>query len=307
MDGVLPIFKDRGITSASCVYKVRSILGVRKAGHIGTLDPNVNGVLPICIGQATKLVSILMNRNKEYIGEMTLGVSTDTDDLDGKIKEKKKLNKPFSLKQIDFVFQNMLGTIYQTPPIYSAIKINGKRLYEYARNGEKVNIPKRKIKIYEFCRLGIPFFDDDIGIEKIKFRVQCSKGTYIRSLVSDFGKALNVPSVMSSLTRTKSGGFSIEDTIKIDDLIKLKKNNDNFYYDKIYSIKSVLKNDFLYDLNYSQWVKVSNGCNIILPHSINKDKIVLVYDKLVKAIYQHNGNYYSPYIMLLNNHGVNGL
>ncbi|MSE04972.1 tRNA pseudouridine(55) synthase TruB, partial [Lactobacillus salivarius] len=143
MDGILPLYKERGMTSNDAVIKCRKIFKTRKIGHSGTLDPEVDGVLPICVGKATKVVNYLMDSGKVYKGEITLGFATTTEDLEGEVISKVKLSEPFSDEKINEILSSFIGDIIQVPPIYSAIKVNGKKLYEYARAGEKVDIPER--------------------------------------------------------------------------------------------------------------------------------------------------------------------
>ncbi|WP_034994672.1 tRNA pseudouridine(55) synthase TruB, partial [Liquorilactobacillus vini] len=150
MDGIIPLYKEKGMTSSDCVRHCRQILKMKRVGHSGTLDPNVNGVLPVCIGKATKVVNYLMDFGKVYTGEITFGLATVTEDLDGEIIAQERLTKPFSLKQIDQAMKKLTGDLIQIPPLYSAIKVNGRRLYNYARLGIPVERPKRKIKVNYF-------------------------------------------------------------------------------------------------------------------------------------------------------------
>lgn len=302
MDGVLPLFKERGMTSADCVAKVRHILHMRKVGHSGTLDPNVDGVLPICLGQATKIVNLLMNSGKTYTGEITLGFATTTEDLDGEIIAQKKLLTPFTNEQLDAVFQQMTGDLIQIPPMYSAVKVHGRRLYEYARAGESVERPERRIKVTQFIRLGETVFDPTKGTQKIKFEVQCSKGTYVRTLAVDFGKKLQVPAVMSQLTRQASGGFTIADTVTLAQLTQVV--NEHHCSQVIWPLQKVLAKYPQVFLTSDQWTRVHNGAAIHLNH--NDDKVVaLMYDGTVKALYQRTALHsYKPMIMLLQNNGV---
>ena len=211
MDGILPLNKDRGMTSNDAVFKCRRLFRTRKVGHSGTLDPNVDGVLPICIGHATKVVSYLMESGKVYTGEVTLGFSTETEDLDGKIVEEYFLTKPFSDELIKEKMQQLCGDIIQIPPMYSAVKVNGRRLYDYARKGEEVERPKRKIHVESFELIGSSAFDKENGVQKLRFKVACGKGTYVRTLATDLGKKLGVPAVMSDLTRLESGSFKLDE------------------------------------------------------------------------------------------------
>ena len=221
MDGILPLWKEKGMTSFDCVYKVRKLLKTKKVGHSGTLDPEVDGVLPICIGKATKVVENLHEANKVYQGEITLGYSTETEDAHGKIVSSSPIENPFSIEEIDKTMQQFIGEITQIPPMYSAVKVNGKRLYEYARAGEEVERPVRKATIYDFKRISEPVYNEETKTQSWKFEVSCSKGTYVRTLSVDLGKALGVEAHMSQLTRVKSGPFQTHDCITLEGLNEL--------------------------------------------------------------------------------------
>ena len=169
MDGILPLWKEKGMTSFDCVYKVRKLLKTKKVGHSGTLDPEVDGVLPICIGKATKVVENLHEANKVYQGEITLGFSTETEDAHGKVVATTPIKTPFSVQEIDEKMQSFIGEITQIPPMYSAVKVNGKRLYEYARAGEEVERPVRKATIYNFRRISEPVYNGETKTQSWKF------------------------------------------------------------------------------------------------------------------------------------------
>ena len=233
-NGILNVYKPKGFTSRDIVNIVRKIYNTKKVGHAGTLDPNATGVLPIVIGNATKIVDYIQTMGKSYIGEMTLGIKTDTLDIWGKSIDSKVINYN---KNIFFdVIQNYDNKkIMQMPPMFSALKKDGKRLYELARNGIEIEREKREVDIYSLLILN--FYDN-----KIRFEVNCSKGTYIRSLFNDIGFDTNNFSYMSSLCRNKYGIFKIENSISIErlkrlDNIKLKESlikiEDVIEYDKI--------------------------------------------------------------------------
>ncbi len=211
MDGIILINKPLNCTSHDVVNKVRKICHTKKVGHCGTLDPLASGVLVLCINKATKALQFITSEDKEYIATITLGKATDTYDLEGKITSEKEYQNDLTLKQVEETIKTFLGKQKQVPPIYSAIKVNGKKLYEYARNNEKVEIEPRDIEIYSLELLS---FEKN----EIKIRTHCSKGTYIRSLCVDIASALGYPGVMSSLIRTKSGHFALEDCITLEDL-----------------------------------------------------------------------------------------
>ncbi|MEG2708964.1 MAG: tRNA pseudouridine(55) synthase TruB [Vagococcus sp.] len=219
MEGIIPVWKPRGMTSHDVVFKLRKILKTKKVGHSGTLDPDVDGVLPICIGKATKVIEYIQDSNKIYQGEVTLGFSTETEDASGEVIETSLLDQPVSIETIDETMASFLGEITQIPPMYSAVKVNGRRLYDYARKGEEVERPKRKAMIYEFSRQSEPTFSE--GLQKWQFHVDCGKGTYVRTLAVDLGSKLGFQAHMSDLTRIKSGGFTKEECFTIEEIALL--------------------------------------------------------------------------------------
>lgn len=220
--GILPLNKPKGFTSHDCVVRIRKLLNVKKAGHTGTLDPEASGVLPICIGKATKVAEYLADYDKTYEAVVTLGSATTTEDATGEIIEQKEITTPISTEQIRSVLQEMTGPIEQIPPMYSAVKIGGKRLYEYAFKGQVIERPKRKVYIYELELLT----DHPIDQENRSFaiRVSCSKGTYIRSLAVDIGKKLGYPAHLADLKRIQSGPFTLADTCTFTDIETAVKN-----------------------------------------------------------------------------------
>ena len=225
MDGILPLWKEKGMTSFDCVFKVRRLLQTKKVGHSGTLDPEVDGVLPICVGKATKVVEYLLESNKVYQGEICLGIATETEDAHGEIVKQEEIMTPFTTEEIDAMMETFKGEIIQIPPMYSAVKVNGKRLYEYARKGETVERPERRVKIYEFKRTSTPVYDEASKTQKWSFEVSCSKGTYVRTLAVDLGEKLGVPAHMSQLTRIKSGPFVSEQCVTLSQLEALVEQN----------------------------------------------------------------------------------
>ena len=225
MDGILPLWKEKGMTSFDCVFKLRRLLKTKKVGHSGTLDPEVDGVLPICVGKATKVVEYLLESNKVYQGEICLGIATETEDAHGEIVKQQVIMTPFTTEEIDAMMETFIGEITQIPPMYSAVKVNGKRLYEYARKGESVERPERKVNIYEFKRTSTPQYDELTKTQKWTFEVSCSKGTYVRTLAVDLGEKLGVPSHMSQLTRIKSGPFVSEQCVTLSQLEAFVEQN----------------------------------------------------------------------------------
>lgn len=217
MDGIIAINKPRGMTSHDVVFKLRKILKTKKVGHTGTLDPEVNGVLPICIGRATRVSDYMMDSGKTYIAEITLGTQTSTEDQTGEVIATNIIEEnQFSTTQIDAVLWQLTGEIEQTPPMYSAVKVNGRKLYEYAREGKVIERPSRKVKISNITRTTeLTYHDDQVTFEII---VKCGKGTYIRTLATQIAEALQTVGHMSKLTRTESGGFTLEQSYTLEAL-----------------------------------------------------------------------------------------
>lgn len=210
--GIVIINKEKEWTSQNVVSKVKRILNTKKAGHIGTLDPLAEGVLPVLIGDATKLSKYLIEHDKTYIATIKLGIKKDTGDEEGKVIQESEVSD-IQEKDIKDVFEQMHGKQLQAPHKFSAVKINGKKLYDYARSGEKVEIPKREIEIYKIDLLN---FDNEN--KEITFEVSCSKGTYIRVLCEDIAEKLATVGYMSDLKRTKVDKFDIQNAVKLDDL-----------------------------------------------------------------------------------------
>ena len=278
MNEILVVNKDKDMTSRDVVNILNKVFNTKKIGHTGTLDPIACGVLVICVGRYTKLVSEITSLDKEYIAEIKLGIKTDTSDITGNIIEKKEFN--VNEKQIVDTLNSFKGKIIQTPPIYSAIKVNGKKLYEYARNNESVEIPKREVEIKEIELLSL---DKDI----IKFRAVVSKGTYIRSLIESICNKLNTVGCMNNLIRTRQGYFKIENSYTLNDI-----KSGNFKFENIENILGYQK----IILNEESYQKVINGCK--MPLDTNEDKIILKYNDEIIAIYQKDNKLYKPLIMI---------
>lgn len=267
MDGVILINKPKGITSRDVVNEVCKILKTKKVGHTGTLDPIASGVLVVCVGKATKLVDIITSANKEYVATVKLGLLTDTLDLDGEVLKKEKVT--IRKEELINVLNSFLGKYEQEVPIYSAVKVNGKKLYEYAREGKKVNLPKRMVEIKKIELI-------NLTDEEYKFRVLVSKGTYIRSLIYDINRKLNVIGVMSDLVRTKQGIFNIDDAYTLEDI-----KTGNY---KMYTITDVLKNDNCVVINDKLFNSIKNGC--IIDNIYGKEVVTFIYDNEVVSIYK---------------------
>lgn len=295
LNGILVIDKDKGMTSADVVYHLRRVLHIRKIGHAGTLDPEVTGVLPIAIGQATKLIEMMHTRPKEYIGTGLFGYSTDSYDATGTVLKEKKLIQPFSGAEIQENMNKFVGEIVQVPPIYSAVKVNGKHLYEYAREEIEVERPQKKVEVKQYDLTKEPVFDINTGQESFDFKIKCSKGTYVRSLVNDLGEKLDCPATMTYLRRTASSGFDITQAVKLKEI----EENPKKATELIQPIDAFFKEYTQVDLTEEKWLKVKNGAGISL--ETNAKKVALRYNKKVKAIYEKKGKLYRPSLMLLQN------
>ena len=274
MNGIIIINKPTGYTSRDIVNIISKKLKTKKVGHTGTLDPLASGVLVITVGRYTKLGEMLTSLDKEYISEIKLGINTDTLDITGNILEKKDFN--VTKENIEKVFKKFIGKYKMEVPKYSAIKINGKKLYEYARNNEDIALP---IKTVEVKDLELIDYQDDI----IKFRTKVEKGTYIRSLIRDICKELNTIGTMNSLIRTKQGSFSLENAQELEDDYNLLKITD------VLNVKT-------YNLNDAEYQKVINGNSLIL--SSNEEKLLLEYNNEEIAIYNKEDNIYNCNVML---------
>ncbi|GGL43816.1 tRNA pseudouridine(55) synthase TruB [Sporolactobacillus putidus] len=217
-EGLLPLYKPRGMTSHDCVFRLRKLLRFKKIGHSGTLDPDVDGVLILCLGRATKVAQYLLEYGKKYKGVIRFGTSTTTEDAGGEIVERKEARLPIARAQVERVFDAFRGEIRQSPPMYSAVKVNGRKLYEYAREGMTVERPVRHVRIFNLVIDGC----EDSFLPDIPFEVMCSKGTYVRTLAVDIGRKLGYPSHLHSLTRIKEGPFELRDCLtfeQVEDLI----------------------------------------------------------------------------------------
>ena len=216
MNGIINLRKEAGMTSHDAVFKLRKILKTKKIGHGGTLDPDVVGVLPIAVGKATRLVEFMQEEGKVYEGEITLGFSTTTEDASGDVVAKTPVVESLDEKLVDDAISSLTGIITQIPPMYSAVKVNGRKLYEYARAGESVERPERQVTIYHFERTSSIIYEKETA--HFTFRVKCSKGTYIRTLSVQLGEKLGYAAHMSRLTRTSSAGMSLDDALTLDQI-----------------------------------------------------------------------------------------
>ena len=283
MDGIILVNKEKGMTSRDVVNLVSSVCHTKKVGHTGTLDPMATGLLVICVGRATKLVEVLTSHQKEYIASMMFGMKTDTKDITGTVLEQRISH--VTKEQIEIVLHDMTTTYQQEVPIYSAVKIHGKKLYEYARNGEQIELPKREVTI-ELLKM-IDWQDQK---QELTFLTQVSKGTYIRSLVEDIATHLDTIGTMTALTRTKVGNFSLEQANTIAEI-----KNKQF---KVYTIYEVLKS--MYETRQIAGElekKVLNGVKIDNPEDL--DIVFFINEKKEPlALYRREGNLLKCYKMI---------
>ena len=283
MNGVLLVNKPIDFTSRDVVNKLVKVFNTKKIGHTGTLDPIATGVLVICIGKSTKLCDILTSKYKEYIATIKLGIKTDTLDTTGTILEEQEA-KTYTKEEITKVLNTFLGTSIQETPIYSAVKVNGKKLYEYAREGIPVELPKREIDIKSIELL-------DYKDNEIVFKTTVSKGTYIRALINDICTKLNTIGTMSSLVRTKQGEFNIEDCYTLEEI-----EAGNY---KLLSNEEVLSNLETIDIEENHVIPVNNGA--VINKIFKSDMACLKYQKRIIAIYktyEKDNSLAKPYIML---------
>lgn len=297
LNGVFVINKSRGLTSGDVVYQLRHLLKMRRVGHAGTLDPEVAGVLPVAVGQATKLIELMHAKPKAYQGHGRLGLATDSYDLDGHLVKQVKLAEPVSPAKIAQAMQTFLGQIEQQPPIYSAVKVNGKHLYDYARAGEAVKIPSRLVTVRRYQLQGQPVFHANSGQEDFAFEIVCSKGTYVRSLVNDLGQKLGLPAVMTELTRTASSGFGLQQAVSLD---QLQQTSDLRKY--LHPIEEFFADLPRWSLSGAEWQQVQHGAWLHL--NSDAKRLALSYNGKVKAIYRPQAHWpglYRPELMFLQN------
>lgn len=281
INGIINIYKEKGFTSHDVVAKARGILRERRIGHTGTLDPDAEGVLPICIGTATKVVPYLTDADKCYEAEVILGQTTTTEDASGEVLETHEVN--VTKEQIEEIVASFVGEYVQTPPMYSAIKVNGVRLYEYARRGEIVERPSRKVFI-ESCDI-IEFMAKD----RFRIRVNCSKGTYIRTLCTDIGKALGCGAHMGYLLRTRVGHFRLEDSMKLSELEARKEAIAPY----VESLEMIFKDLKAFQASEAGQKYLANGNPLKRAHlvgnhtQVKADEMIAVYDAAgaFKAVY----------------------
>lgn len=282
MNGILNVYKESGFTSHDVVAKLRGILHTKKIGHTGTLDPDATGVLPVCVGKATKVCSLLTDRDKTYQAVVRLGVTTDTQDMTGSITQTRPVD--VTEEQIQKTVAGFMGEMEQIPPMYSAVKVGGKRLYELARQGKEIERKPRKITIHELNLTSIELSKQEIAME-----VTCSKGTYIRTLCHDIGEKLGCGAAMKSLVRTRVGDFGLEEArtlSEIEEAVQVKS------VDKLFCSIDSLFSDVQRCVVQSSALHLLQNGNAVSPglcsyRTPKRDEKVRMYDE--------NGDFYAIY------------
>lgn len=276
-NGIINVYKESGFTSHDVVAKLRGILHQKKIGHTGTLDPEATGVLPVCLGNATRLCDMITDKSKEYRAVLLLGVSTDTEDATGKILSTKAVN--VTEEDIIKAVKSFIGEYNQIPPMYSALKVNGKKLCDLARKGIEIERKPREVFIYDIII-------KKIDIPEVTMTIKCSKGTYIRSLCRDIGEKLNTGGTMKSLVRTRTGIFSIENAVKLSEISKNMEDNNidslimptDSFFNEYPAVNVSGRNEML----------VKNGNMIILPEFKGNNIRVYLSDDLFAGIYRYD-------------------
>lgn len=278
--GIINVYKEKGFTSFDVVAKLRGILKTKKIGHTGTLDPDAEGVLPVCIGRATKVCDILTDKDKVYEAVMLLGVETDTQDTTGEILKKLPVEESESV--VKEAILSFVGEYAQIPPMYSALKVNGKKLYELAREGKTVERKARNVQIYSIEIL-------EMDLPRVRMSVHCSKGTYIRTLCHDIGQKLGCGGCMEKLLRTKAGIFELADTLKLAEINALAK--EGLVEEKIISV------DELFEDHRKVWTKQEYD---VVVHNGNRVKMKMFQEKLPEnterlRVYDSKGEFIGIY------------
>ena len=271
MDGIILINKPKGITSRDVVNEIVKKFHTKKVGHTGTLDPMATGLMVICINKGCKLVPLLTNHDKTYLATVKLGIKTDTYDITGKVQEE-DYNYHLDKEKLIDCLNSFIGSYYQEVPIYSSIKVNGKKLYEYARSNIPVTLPKHLVNIYNISLI-------DFNNDSFSFRVSVSKGTYIRSLINDIGNKLSIPMAMSDLNREVVGDFKIDKAKSLEDISEL----DIIPIKDIFNMKKVIVDDEVL------LKKINNGNK--LDDIYNEDYVMFIHNDKCIAIYKRVGNY----------------
>lgn len=280
INGIINIHKEAGFTSHDVVAKMRGICGQKKIGHTGTLDPEATGVLPVCLGSATKLCDMLTDKDKEYVAELLLGQTTDTQDVTGKILTETPVE--VSEEDVKKAIMSFVGDYEQVPPMYSALKVNGKKLYELAREGKEVERKARPVRILEIEIL-------EMQLPVVTMRVSCSKGTYIRTLCADIGERLGCGGTMKSLVRTRVAEFMLEKAVTLEELQKLR--DEGALEQVVLSVDSCFAQTPALHVQ-EKWQKLLDNGNSFYPNQTKENKIFM--ESLVR-VYRADGSFVGIY------------
>ncbi|MCV6815746.1 tRNA pseudouridine(55) synthase TruB [Streptococcus uberis] len=293
-NGIINLYKEAGMTSHDAVFKLRRLLHEKKIGHGGTLDPDVSGVLPIAVGKATRVIEYMTNAGKVYEGTVTLGYSTTTEDSSGDIVLRTPVNRPLSEAEVDFAMKSFEGDIEQIPPMYSAVKVNGRKLYEYARAGQTVERPVRKVRIEQFIRTSDLTFKDTLCT--FDFKVICSKGTYVRTLAVNLGEKLGFASHMSYLRRTASAGLTIDKSYTLNEIETLISQDKQ---DFLLPIEAGVEGLPKLVITDSEKSDIVHGRRVNLPS--NEPTLAVFFEDSLVAILEKRDDSYKPKKVLVSN------
>ena len=292
LSGIINLKKEAGMTSHDAVFKLRKMLKEKKIGHGGTLDPDVTGVLPIAVGKATRLIEYMQEEGKVYEGEITLGFSTTTEDASGDVVEVTPVSPELSQEMVDQAMATFVGQIVQIPPMYSAVKVDGRKLYEYARAGQEVERPKRTIEISSFERTSPLIAEGDLV--RFTFRVKCGKGTYVRTLSVDLGAKLGYASHMSKLERTGSAGLTLDDALTLAEISDLVEKED---FSFLRPLELGIGDLPTVELTSEQVTEVSFGRRISLETDV--DLLAAFHQGKLIAILERRDDLYKPRKVML--------
>ena len=292
LSGIVNLKKEAGMTSHDAVFKLRKILKEKKIGHGGTLDPDVTGVLPIAVGKATRLIEYMQEEGKIYEGEITLGISTTTEDASGEVVEVTPVSPDLSQEMVDQAMAAFVGQVVQIPPMYSAVKVDGRKLYEYARAGQEVERPKRTIEISSFERTSPLVAEGDLV--RFTFRVKCGKGTYVRTLSVDLGAKLGYASHMSKLERTGSAGLTLDDALTLAEISDLVEKGD---FSFLRPLELGIGDLPTVELTSEQVTEVSFGRRISLETDV--DLLAAFHQDKLIAILERRDDLYKPRKVML--------
>lgn len=292
LSGIINLKKEAGMTSHDAVFKLRKMLKEKKIGHGGTLDPDVTGVLPIAVGKATRLIEYMQEEGKVYEGEITLGFSTTTEDASGEVVEVTPVSLDLSQEMVDQAMAAFVGQIVQIPPMYSAVKVDGRKLYEYARAGQEVERPKRTIEISSFERTSPLVAEGDLV--RFTFRVKCGKGTYVRTLSVDLGAKLGYASHMSKLERTGSAGLTLDDALTLAEISDLVEKED---FSFLRPLELGIGDLPTVELTSEQVTEVSFGRRISLETDV--DLLAAFHQDKLIAILERRDDLYKPRKVML--------